>query len=318
MEIGGYFGIERLEGKEFHSEAVRFNYARCCLRYIIQARKIAKIYIPYYCCDSVIKACSDIQVEYYHISKSFQPLFEKKLKENEFVYLINYYGELPDAFIKGFVQKHQNVIVDNVQSFYSKPIKDVDSIYSCRKYFGVPDGAYLYTNLPRIHLERQSAIKQMEYLIGRQEQGASRYYPQYSASEEYIDERDIKGMSWVSQYIMSAVNYDSVAEKRADNFRFLHKKLSGINQISVNGTTGPYAYPFYVEDGEMLRKELINQKIYIPILWQNVLYTVKEDSVESKYVKNLLPIPCDQRYGQEEMSRIVCAIMKFISKRRVD
>lgn len=311
MEIGGYFGIECLGKKEFHSEAVRFNYARCCLRYLIQARNIIKLYLPYYCCDSVIKACSDIQVEFYHISSSFEPIFDKKLKEREFVYLINYFGRLSEEFIKEFVRRNQNVIVDNVQSFYSKPVGAVDTIYSCRKYFGVPDGAYLYTELTGIDLDRQTVIDQMEYLIGREEYGASAYYQKYAAAEARIDERDIKGMSWMSQYIMNAVDYDVVAEKRRKNFRFLHEKLAGLNRIDVKETEGPYAYPFYAEDGEMLRNKMITQKIYIPVLWGNVLHSVRADSVESRYVRNILPIPCDQRYGNKEMERIVEVIMKY-------
>lgn len=311
MEIGGYFEIECLGKKEFHSEAARFNYARCCLRYLIQARHITKLYLPYYCCESVIKACSGIQVEFYHISSSFEPIFDKKLKEREFVYLINYFGRLSEEFIREFVRRNQNVIVDNVQSFFSKPVGAVDTIYSCRKYFGVPDGAYLYTDLTGIDLDRQSVIGQMEYLIGREEYGASAYYQKYVAAEARIDERDIKGMSWMSQYIMNAVDYDVVAEKRRKNFRFLHEKLAGINRIDVREIEGPYAYPFYAEDGEMLRNKMISQKIYIPVLWGNVLHSVGADSVESRYVRNILPIPCDQRYGNMEMERIVDVIMKY-------
>lgn len=39
------------------------------------------------------------------------------------------------------------IILDNTQSFFQKPISGIDTIYSCRKYFGVPDGAYLSTNI---------------------------------------------------------------------------------------------------------------------------------------------------------------------------
>ena len=30
--------------------------------------------------------------------------------------------------------------------FYAKPIHGNDTFYTCRKFFGVPDGAYLYTD----------------------------------------------------------------------------------------------------------------------------------------------------------------------------
>lgn len=45
-----------------------------------------------------------------------------------------------------FSEKYSNLIVDNVQAFYTPPIKGLDTIYTCRKFFGVPDEAYLYTD----------------------------------------------------------------------------------------------------------------------------------------------------------------------------
>lgn len=48
--------------------------------------------------------------------------------------------------IMRFAHFLKNLIVDNVQVFYTPPIKGLDTIYTCRKFFGVPDGAYLYTD----------------------------------------------------------------------------------------------------------------------------------------------------------------------------
>ena len=50
---------------------------------------------------------------------------------------------------------------------------------------------------------------------------------------------------------------------------------------------------------------MIKEKIYIPLLWGNVLDENEEDSIEYKYVINILPIPCDQRYNEENMKRII-------------
>ena len=38
-------------------------------------------------------------------------------------------------------------------SLFEKPLKNIDTIYSPRKFFGVSDGGYLYMNhFPQIHM----------------------------------------------------------------------------------------------------------------------------------------------------------------------
>lgn len=41
-------------------------------------------------------------------------------------------------------------------------------------------------------------------------------------------------------------------------------------------------------------------KIYIPTLWKNIIKNLPADDIEYKLAKNILPLPCDQRYGGME------------------
>ena len=63
------------------------------------------------------------------------------LDEDVFLYLINYYGQLEKNYVEELFAGHKRIIVDNAQDFFCKPIDGVDTIYTCRKFFGVPDGA---------------------------------------------------------------------------------------------------------------------------------------------------------------------------------
>ena len=58
----------------------------------------------------------------------------------------------------------------------------------------------------------------------------------------------------------------------------------------------------------MLRKKLINSKIYIPTLWPDVLELCEKDSIEYNYAQNILPIPIDQRYNDKDMDYIISKI----------
>ena len=52
-EIGGYFGLDENRGREYYSNALAFNTARNCLRFLIRHHSIKQIAIPDYNCEAV-------------------------------------------------------------------------------------------------------------------------------------------------------------------------------------------------------------------------------------------------------------------------
>lgn len=71
-------------------------------------------------------------------------------------------------------------------------------------------------------------------------------------------------------------------------------------------------FPYISEQGANLRNHLIQHKIFVAKYWQNVLEWTKEDAVETTMVNNILPLPIDQRYGKEDMERIIGLIKESI------
>lgn len=68
-------------------------------------------------------------------------------------------------------------------------------------------------------------------------------------------------------------------------------------------------YPLLVRDGAEIRKKLQEEKIYIPTLWPNVMDSLKQGEIEYILAENILPLPCDQRYGTIEMDYLVKKIL---------
>ncbi len=311
-EIGGYFGLEQLCGKEFYSKLIKLNTARNALLYILKARNIEKIYIPYFLCDSVYELCEreGRTYEFYNIDEKFLPKFEKKLNEKEYLYIVNYYGQLNKKQILKIKQKHQNIILDNVQAFFQKPIKGIDTIYSCRKFFGVPDGAYLSTD---VMLNESFKIGEsrdrFKHVLGRYELGrANEFYPEFKDKENDLKSLEMTSMSNLSQNILTAVDYKAVCRKREKNFKTLANKLGKYNKLEIVLTKGPYVYPFYCNNAKKRRELLSVQGIYIPTLWPNVLDC--NEKLEKDYAENILPLPCDQRYAEEEMLYLANKILE--------
>lgn len=72
-----------------------------------------------------------------------------------------------------------NVIVDNAQAYFQDPLPGIDTLYTCRKFFGVPDGAILYTDKFIKIKQKDESYKRMNFLLGRFERTAGEFYQEY-------------------------------------------------------------------------------------------------------------------------------------------
>lgn len=299
IEIGGYFGFEDLHHKEYYPDLLAFNTARNALCYAIKAYNINKIFIPYYLCNCIEDAMlkNDIIFEKYHIGKDFEPIITNKLGENEWMLVVNYYGQLSPKRIEALKNKYINVVLDNTHAFFQSPIEGIPTLYSCRKFFGVADGAYLATERTiNEEFETDVSKDRMKHLLGRYEGTASEYYADFKKNDAELANEPIKAMSRLTKNILGAIDYESVIKKRNLNFQFLHERLGDKNMLKLSVPHGPFAYPFYSENAVEIRKILAEKKIYIPVLWPNVVEEEGPNELEKRYAQNILPIPCDQRY----------------------
>lgn len=319
-EYGGYIEMETFRGEEFHACALSLNSGRHCVEYLIKARKITKLYIPYFLCDSVQGICEKLNVnyEYYDIEEDFSPKCKCYLENSEFIYVVNYYGQISNEKIQKLQIRYGNIIIDNVQAFFQKPVKDIDTLYSCRKFFGVPDGAYLYTNIKiEEHLEYDVSYDRMKFLLGRFEKTAEEFYDLYVENNNIFIKEPLKKMSRLTKNLLRGIDYTYVIKSRNKNYEFIHKELGHLNQLKVNVPYGPFMYPLYVTQGENLKKYLIQQKIYIPTLWPEVMLFADSNTVSYRYAKNIVPLPVDQRYDLQDMEHIIEIIHQFYTDEKI-
>lgn len=309
-EIGGYLELENYHLCEYHEGLLRLNTVRNAIEYVIYNRGYSKVYIPYYLCHSVSDMLKKINIkyEYYQINENLEPILEKKLLATEVIIIVNYYGQFDNNKILQFKNKYSNLIIDNTHSFFQRPVAEVDTVYTCRKYFGVPDGAYLSSTIDMSKaddLEEDRSRDKMMHILGRYEENASQYYNVFQENDEKLTAQNVKKMSKLTRNLLKGIDYDKVIMKRQVNFDILHEQLKKINKIQVNHRAGLFMYPLLLEKGKIIKKELISRKIFVPTLWPSVLENVSKESWESRLVENMVLIPIDQRYGQEDMKYIL-------------
>lgn len=93
-EIGGYIEFEHYAGSAFHDRAVALNCGRSALAYLWETKKIQKLYLPYFLCDSVVNKCKKLKIEkidyqFYHVGPKLEPLFAESLSEGAWLYLVS-------------------------------------------------------------------------------------------------------------------------------------------------------------------------------------------------------------------------------------
>lgn len=314
-EYGGYIEFETFLGEMLYEDGIALNCGRNALEYLCEVKKIRKLYIPYFLCASIPNLCKKIGVkyEYYSISEEFKPLFDRTLGNDEWLYIVNYYGQLSMVVLEELKKKYIRIIIDNTQNYFQMPVRNVDTFYSCRKYFGVADGAILYTDtLIDRELPLDESFERMGFLLGRFERTANEFYLQYKANNKLFASEPLKRMSKLTRNILHGVDYERVKKVRTDNFTYFHVKFENVNRLHLTVPEGAFMYPLYIENGVAVREELQKNRIYIPTLWPEVFDICNETYLEHNLAKNILPLPVDQRYGEDDMEYLYTEIMRCI------
>ena len=306
-EYGGYFELDTYRLPMLHEGAKALNCGRNCLAYLIKARNIKKLKMPYYMCDCVLEVSKryGAEISFYHIDEHFMPV-DIKLADDEWLYVMNYYGQLTRDYLAKLKQKYDRVIIDNAQAYFDMPLDNTDTLYTCRKFFGVADGAFLYTDADmKEGLPADESFERMHFVLGRYERTATEFYAESAANNDLFDGEPIKKMSKLTDNLLHAIDYEFVRNRRTENFRLYHEKLKDINQLELREAAGAFAYPLLIENGAEIRKKLQQQKIYIPTLWPNVVNDMPEDSLEYRLARDILPLPADQRYETDDIDDMI-------------
>lgn len=299
--------------EELHKDAIRLNTGRNCLEYILRARGYKKVYVPYYTCEAVMEPITKlgVQYEFYHIDIHFEIRDSFTLKEGEALLYTNYYG-LKQRYVELLAEKiGDSLIVDNTQAFYAKPLLGINTFYTCRKFFGVADGAYLYTDkLLNEDIEQDESYDRMVHLLKRIDIGAEAGYADFRRADDGLDNQPIRKMSRLTLRIMQSIDYEAVAKKRRENYLMLHDVLGKENnlELQLDEDAIPMVYPYLVPING-LREKLIENKVFVARYWPNVLEWTTEKDIEYYLANQLQPLPIDQRYGEKEFNRIIETIL---------
>jgi hypothetical protein len=308
-EIGGFLDLSaNWQLKGISHNPILLNTARNCIRYIAQQRKIRRVLVPYYTCHTVVRALKNdgIKIVFYFLDEDFMPVLPHG-SEDEYVIYVNYYGVM-DELVAKVVKKYTKLIIDNSQAFFSTPHKEVDSVSSPRKFFGLPDGGLLYPGRDLIlrELSADKSSERMLPLFKRLDCGAKEAFADSLAARKSLVDAPIKRMSYLTQLLLGSLDFKFCRERRRKNWRVVDEVLGKNNRLKIKLTEQavPLFYPYFSHDKE-LRSFLISKNVFVGTYWPDVQDFVPSNSFEADLVTKMVPLPIDQRYNEEHMLELL-------------
>jgi len=301
-------------------------------------KKKVRALLPLYTCESVIMPFikRGYAVQFYDINKDLSINEEsfhdgiKKFKPTV-VFLHAYFGFDTIGKIRTEYEnlRDQDIIVieDITHSMFSKFEKPGADYYlaSIRKWLALPDGGVaisigkkLKSNTFKTHDELVNvnvrAIRmKYEYTKNLDSQLKTEYRKLFYSMEDLLNnDYNFYSMSALSKTIISKTNFHDLGAARRSNFSYLLDKLETnclvtpiFNQLPDKVV--PLYFPVYVNgDRAKLRAFLAEDEIYAPVHWEIPTECGQQLTETTKNIyESILSLPCDQRYSNEDMERII-------------
>jgi hypothetical protein len=318
--IGGFFELENIRKREkpfLHQDAIALSSGRASLNFILKSLRPSLLYVPFYTCNALLQPIrlNKIANKFYPINEHLEPAGGIKLQEGEYLIYINYFGIKRDT-VENLISKFGNkLIVDNSQAFFEPEHKGIFSFNSARKFFGVPDGSFLYSPVPVDETFEENKNYSTNHLINRALGNIEIAYQEFLDYGRSIS-CDVRKISALAHKILRTNDYERVAAIRRRNYLYLQNQLECYNRLDADFASKmvPLCYPF-LPDKFMNKKKFYDHGIYIPTFWEDVIERGGSGfQTEKKLSRALLPLPVDHRYNEKDLRRVSQFVKEYIQQ----
>ncbi len=295
------------------------------------------VYMPAYCCHSMIQPFTDngVDVKFYDVAfaNGRFTLDISDEDDSDIFFAMEYFGYHIDGFIgvlKDQKAKGKTIIQDMTHSLFEKADESADYYFaSLRKWFNVNAGYASKKENWNIKAElkedigfsdvRNKAFQLKESFIKNNDIEKSSFLDAFGKAEEWLDEQYAEFKpDERSLEILHTLDSDSLKKRRRANAELLIKEFSMEKYRSffetveeLNDGETPLFVPIIVKKGrDELRKYLINNNIYLPVHWSKGDMAGVPNGAKRLY-ESELSVVCDQRYGLDDMKRIIDCIKGY-------
>ena len=271
--------------------------------------------LPSYGCDSMIVPfrAAGINVKFYQVNWD-DGLKVETDERADILLWCNYFGfkiEMPDF---------DGVIIEDItHSLLSDAPSHPHSDYlvaSLRKWEPVNCGGYCSVKMdgttpPENFIKEKTEAMELktEYLEDLDAEKKPKFLKMFGESNHWLAE-NYSGLSidpWSRAYIKHA-DIEKQKRIRRENAKTLYEGLKGKVQFMfpIEDMDCPLFVPILLPNRDKVRKTLTENEIYCPVHWP------KPEGCESNIYDMELSLICDQRYGIEDMERIISVLQEAI------
>lgn len=299
--------------------------------------------LPIYTCSTVIDPFLEEgwEIGFYRLNTDLTLNYESLLQEYEnnapSVILFHSFFGLDtlknDLDIIRQLQDRGVLIVEDITqallSYHHIPIADY-YVSSLRKYLAIPDGGFIISKHGPLGVMKErcdpiiakvafEAFDLKEKYFEKEDSDIKTLFrKKYQDLNLLIGSNDkIQDISPESLKVFEAFNIELSGMRRRENYSHLLQCIKEIGYIQPTlsaeiGNDVPLYLPVYVAPSRKeLQTYMAANRVYCPIIWPKpVQIKNRDDEIEYMY-QNMLCFPIDQRYGVEEMNRVVELIKAF-------
>lgn len=353
MDIGSIFPlydsdfIEKKGSKLIKDLNNKIFYSLCREAFYDLASKYACtnkiVLIPAYTCDTVYNPFLKLgwQCKFYSVTADLKIDCESLILNFEkyrpaMLIVHPYYGMGLTDYEKNVLKKLKNkglvLIIDNTQCIFSEERLEYVDYYvgSYRKWFPIPDGAFLENNSSLLKLSSPSI--ENDIFVDLQKTAMYLRGLYFKTGDLFLKDMSRKLNGWANLYaedynkshIISQFSYRLLhsqetkanISKRFANYSYLLRNMKSNNVDIVcrdisRLSSAPLYFAIYTSDRERLQKRLAEDQVYAPILWPITNSEVLINTTIKKIYERILAIPIDQRYGEEDMKKVISIINQY-------
>ena len=326
VEMGGYFGLDLPDYGDLYLDTIKFQSGRAAIRAVLECNGITHVMMPAYICNSIIKAAVDagLTVETYDLDELLYPKNTPYFLPDQCVFIyVNYFGICQQNINRLLeVISSEHLIIDNSQALFARHTDVLATVYSPRKFVGLPDGGLLKAS-PRLRItppteEDSGSSERLKYLVTRMAYSAREGYVDFQKARNSLSDTTPLAMSRLTQRLMKSIRWDHVIKRRRENYVTMAKMMDTINDmhLPLGEDDVPLCYPLTLRGCEIerIKKELTTRHIFIATYWIDALPRVKVGSIEVELINETLFLPIDQRLDSTQIDMIGRLVLELVVK----
>ena len=318
--IGGYFDLAPGRGGTqwpWLGRATKFQSARAAIAAVFLANSATAAWVPWFVCGAVRDGLkfAGIPVRGYALSPSRGVPDDLRLGAGEWLLCVDYFGNSAAA-CDDAIARHgaDRVLVDASQAFLHAPRDGVATVYSPRKFCGVPDGGLL-VNAPYVaapaDADEFGSMRRSRALLLRASGKLAEGYAAFQEGEASLEDCTPQAMSMLTADHLAEVDVARMRTQRIANHTALADALRHRHRIeALAPDAAPLCCPVPTGDAPRLRAALAQRGIFCPAYWPDA--DVPADDATGLALRHgTLYLPCDQRYGPDDMAVVAHTLLEL-------